>query len=140
MPPQHRKLPISTTSNPLQSKHPLQEVDPTPDVADFEGLEEQGSFLADISSSIPGIDEAMSFAEVMKQVGLGKGGGWGAVCMVYVGAEAADGWGFGLCVKSKEGVMWGTGRCGLPESRFQAMNEELGGERGQKLWQDRPEG
>lgn len=45
-----------------------QEVDPTPDTSELEILEETGSFLADISSSIPGIDEAMSFAEVMKQV------------------------------------------------------------------------
>ncbi|EFN59980.1 hypothetical protein CHLNCDRAFT_133103 [Chlorella variabilis] len=46
------------------------EVDPTPDLSEVEGLglEEQGGFLADISTSIPGIDEAMSFAEVMKQV------------------------------------------------------------------------
>jgi hypothetical protein len=46
----------------------VQEVDPTPDLSEVEGLEgEQGGFLADISTSIPGIDEAMSFAEVMKQ-------------------------------------------------------------------------
>lgn len=47
------------------------EVDPTPDISDIdavEGMEEAGSFLMDISASIPGIDEAMSFAEVMKQV------------------------------------------------------------------------
>lgn len=45
-------------------------MDPTPDLSEVEGLglEEQGGFLADISTSIPGIDEAMSFAEVMKQV------------------------------------------------------------------------
>jgi arsenite-transporting ATPase len=48
------------------------EVDPTPDVSELEAAEglggEAGSFIADISSSIPGIDEAMSFAEVMKRV------------------------------------------------------------------------
>ncbi|KAL4428696.1 hypothetical protein ABPG77_009802 [Micractinium sp. CCAP 211/92] len=44
------------------------EVDPTPDLSELEGLEGGGGFLADISTSIPGIDEAMSFAEVMKQV------------------------------------------------------------------------
>jgi len=48
-------------------------VDPNPDLSEVEGLggmEGEAGFLADISTSIPGIDEAMSFAEVMKQVGL----------------------------------------------------------------------
>jgi arsenite-transporting ATPase len=47
------------------------EVDPNPDLSEVEGLgglEGEAGFLADISTSIPGIDEAMSFAEVMKQV------------------------------------------------------------------------
>lgn len=42
-------------------------MDPTPDLSEVEGLADGGGFLADISTSIPGIDEAMSFAEVMKQ-------------------------------------------------------------------------
>ena len=46
-----------------------QEVDPSPDTEDLESLEEgAGSFLTDLAGSIPGIDEAMSFAEVMRQV------------------------------------------------------------------------
>lgn len=45
------------------------EVDPNPDVSDLENLEwAQDSFIQELAGSIPGIDEAMSFAEVMKQV------------------------------------------------------------------------
>ena len=44
-------------------------MDPTPDDKDLESLDEgAGSFLSDLAGSIPGIDEAMSFAEVMRQV------------------------------------------------------------------------
>ena len=62
---------VVATRTPNAILNFLQEVDPTPDPNDLEAVEslgEAGSFLTEISSSIPGIDEAMSFAEVMKQV------------------------------------------------------------------------
>ena len=47
----------------------FQEVDPNPDMGDVESMDDGAmSFVADLAGSIPGIDEAMSFAEVMRQV------------------------------------------------------------------------
>lgn len=43
-----------------------QEIDPTPDVSEDVGEEGAKSMFQELSSAIPGIDEAMSFAEVMK--------------------------------------------------------------------------
>lgn len=52
-----------------------QEIDPTPDTSDFEQMEwAQDSFLTELAGSIPGIDEAMSFAEVLKQVSCVQAG------------------------------------------------------------------
>ena len=44
-----------------------QEVDPTLETGALDA-EGGGGFLAELAGSIPGIDEAMSFAEVMRQV------------------------------------------------------------------------
>jgi arsenite/tail-anchored protein-transporting ATPase len=47
----------------------LQEIDPKPQRLELEGItEDEGGFLQDLIGAIPGIDEAMSFAEVMKLI------------------------------------------------------------------------
>jgi anion-transporting ArsA/GET3 family ATPase len=48
-----------------------QEIDPKPDESEMAMMEDSPmGFMADLASSIPGIDEAMSFAEVMRQVSI----------------------------------------------------------------------
>lgn len=42
-------------------------MDPNPENARLMAGEGEESFLSDLAGSIPGIDEAMSFAEVMRQ-------------------------------------------------------------------------
>lgn len=58
------------TPTPVQGFSNLfaMEIDPTVEVETDDVLDENKGLMADIASSIPGIDEAMSFAELMKQV------------------------------------------------------------------------
>jgi len=63
-----------TPINGFDNLHAM-EIDPTIDPDELAaaqggvpGAEAQGSIMAELTSSIPGIDEAMSFAELMKQV------------------------------------------------------------------------
>lgn len=43
-----------------------QEVDPTVETDDLAGPEGMDSLFSDLANAIPGIDEAMSFAEMLK--------------------------------------------------------------------------
>lgn len=52
---------------PSAASHPFQEIDPSKEADEKEILgEEQFGFLKELVMSIPGIDEAMAFGEVMK--------------------------------------------------------------------------
>nr|DAD48047.1 TPA_asm: hypothetical protein HUJ06_017984 [Nelumbo nucifera] len=44
------------------------EVDPTVENEDLPNVEEMDSFISDLTNAIPGIDEAMSFSEMLKLV------------------------------------------------------------------------
>ncbi|CAL8467499.1 g7037 [Coccomyxa elongata] len=64
---------FTSSPSPVAGFHNLfaMEVDPNPENARLAagGVDDgEGSFLTDLAGSIPGIDEAMSFAEVMRQV------------------------------------------------------------------------
>jgi anion-transporting ArsA/GET3 family ATPase len=49
----------------------FQEVDPEADTSQLAGLgDAAGGLLTELAGALPGIDEAMSFAEVLKQVHL----------------------------------------------------------------------
>lgn len=54
----------------LRAKCAAQEVDPNPQTAELARLEGSAGMLSELAGAIPGIDEAMSFAEVLKQVSV----------------------------------------------------------------------
>lgn len=56
---------IITCHNSLHFCDHLQEVDPTVEQEDF-GADGMDGFVSELANSIPGIDEAMSFAEMLK--------------------------------------------------------------------------